>query len=60
MNRRDFLRTSAGAPLLAALPPELRAQATLQRAGGFWDSGAVRHLLPTVSDTQLLIKASFA
>ena len=60
MNRRDFLRATAAAPLLAALPPELLAQTSLQTPGGFWDQGAVRHLLPTVSDKQILIKASFA
>ena len=60
MKRRDFLRATAAAPLLAALPPELRAQASLQASTGFWDPGALRHLLPTVSDTQILVKASFA
>src|SRR4051812_44709892 len=29
MKRRDFLRASAAAPLLAALPPELHAQTTV-------------------------------
>lgn len=60
MKRRDFLRASAAAPLLAALPAELRSQAGAPVAVGRWDPGAVRHLLPTVSDTDILIKASFA
>ena len=29
-------------------------------AAGNWDAGSLRHLLPAVSDTQILIKASFA
>jgi hypothetical protein len=60
MRRRDFLRATAGGPLLPALPPALLAQtAPRSSADGNWDSGRVRHLLPTVSDTQMLIKASF-
>src|SRR6478735_11417876 len=58
MKRRDFLRATATAPLLAALPSELLAQATTAPTGN-WDHGAVRHLLPAVSDKQMLIKASF-
>lgn len=60
MKRRDFLRATAAGPLLAGLPPELLAQ-TSGRAStsGAWNNGAVRHLLPTVSDTQILLKASF-
>ncbi len=61
MNRRDFLRASTAAPLLAARPSELFAQAkTEPSTGARWDRGQVRHLLPTVSDTELLLKASFA
>src|SRR3954469_20739518 len=61
MKRRDFLRASAAAPLLAALPPELTAHdGPHQERDANWDSGALRHLLPTVSDRQVLIKASFA
>jgi len=60
MKRRDFLRATAAGPLLAAVPPELLAQTSARPAtGGAWNSGAVRHLLPTVSDTQMLLKASF-
>ena len=60
MRRRDFLRATAAGPLLAALPAELLAQTSARPAtGGPWNTGAVRHLLPTVSDTQILLKASF-
>lgn len=60
MKRRDFLRATATGSLLAALPPELLAQTRARpSAGGAWNPGAVRHLLPTVSDTQMLLKASF-
>ena len=60
MRRRDFLRATAAGPLLAALSPELLAQTSAKPSTrGVWDSGSVRHLLPTVSDTQILLKASF-
>jgi hypothetical protein len=60
MKRRDFLRTAAGAPLLAALPTEFLQQTNARPStAGSWNPGSVRHLLPTVSDTQLLLKASF-
>ena len=60
MNRREFLRSTATGPLLAALPLEfLEPTAGQPASGGAWDAGSVRHLLPTVSDTQLLLKASF-
>lgn len=59
MKRRDFLRAAAASPLLSALPHELFAQTTARpSAGGTWDSGSVRHLLPTVNDTQILLKVS--
>lgn len=60
MKRRDFLRATAATPLLAALPQELFAQAATRAPGGAWDAGSLRHLIPVVSDTQILIKASFA
>ena len=60
MKRRDFLRATAAGPLLAALPSELLAQTSARPSAGVaWDSGTVRHLLPTVSDTQMLLKVSF-
>ena len=65
LNRRRFLRGSAGAmggAYLAAWPWQtLLAQQELD-AGPVddWDAGQVRHLLPAVSDSHLLIKTSFS
>ena len=61
-NRRDFLRASTAAALSAAVPADLFAQsdAAQPSPGTNWDSGSVRHLLPTVSDSRMLIKVSFA
>ena len=60
IDRREFLRASTATALGFGLPGELYAQVrTDPPAAGQWDSGAVRHLIPTVSDTRMLIKASF-
>lgn len=63
MKRRDFLRGSAGGMAgawLSAWPwQQLAAQQELQPTGDDWDAGLVRHLLPAVNDSRLLIKASF-
>ena len=60
IGRRNFLRGSAAATLALGLPDDLFAQAaTPRRPRGNWDAGALRHLLPTVSDSRMLIKASF-
>lgn len=60
-SRRTFLQASSAAVLSSAIPADLFAQAgnspPLQVAP--WEHGALRHLLPTVSDTRMLIKASF-
>ena len=60
-DRRDFLKASTAATLLASAPADLIASAAHAAApsDGAWDTGMVRHLLPTVSDTRLLIKVSF-
>ena len=60
-NRREFLRASAAAALSAAVPADLFAQSETAQSppGTNWDSGSVRHLLPTVSDSRMLIKVSF-
>jgi len=58
VNRRNFLRASSAAALGIGLPVEVFAQAPAAPASQ-WDAGGVRHLLPTVSDTRILIKASF-
>lgn len=59
MDRRAFLKDTAGSALLAALPAEAFAQQTRTPASPQWDAGRVRHLLPMVSETRLLLKASF-
>ena len=60
MKRRDFLRAAVTGPFLAAVPRQLLAQGSPGAPSSrSWNSGALRHLLPTVSDTQMLIKASF-
>ena len=64
LKRRDFLRGSAGAmggAWLATWPWEtLLAQQNLDPGTrGDWDAGRVRHLLPAVNDSCMLIKASF-
>ena len=66
MDRRHFLSMSAAGTLLAALPEEMLAQSPqaanrmAASAGSAWDRGQLLHLLPTVSDQEMLIKASFA
>jgi hypothetical protein len=60
IDRRKFLRGSAAASLSLAVPADLMAQAATSTApASGWDAGAVRHLLPTVSDSRMLIKVSF-
>jgi len=60
-SRREFLRASSALALTAAVPADLFAQAkaTAPPSNGAWDRGSVQHLLPTVSDSRILIKASF-
>ena len=59
MERRDFLTGGMGAAVLASLAADTLAQSGNPPPQKNWDSGQVRHLLPTVSDTRMLIKASF-
>jgi hypothetical protein len=60
IDRRNFLRSSAAVGLSLTAPADLLAQAaTAPSPASTWDAGRVRHLLPTVSDTRMLIKASF-
>jgi hypothetical protein len=61
MNRRDFLRSSSAATFGLGMPAELFAQPTRTAtpAAQTWDPGRVLHILPQVSDTRMLIKASF-
>lgn len=60
-DRRKFLRGTAATALSLALQPDLFVQAAsaASPASSTWDAGGLRHLLPTVSDTRMLIKASF-
>jgi hypothetical protein len=60
-DRRDFLKASTAAALWVNAPADLVASAARAATplSGAWDAGMVRHLLPTVSDSRLLIKVSF-
>ncbi len=49
-----------GAAILVARPADSFAQNRAPSPNPSWDAGQVRHLLPTVNDTRILIKASFA
>src|SRR4029077_20432298 len=61
-DRRKFLRSSAATALSLTVPADLFAQpaSAAAPASASWDAGGLRHLLPTVSDTRMLIKASFS
>ena len=60
MDRRQFLTGTMGSLVLGARSADLFAQRGTAPAASGWDSGQLRHLVPTVSDNQMLIKASFA
>ena len=49
-----------GAAVLASLPADSFAQNILLPGAHAWNGGRLTHLLPTVSDTRILIKASFS
>lgn len=62
VDRRTFLAGSAGAmgtAFFGGLPLGLLAEQGAPPATQDWDAGQVRHLLPQVSDSRMLIKASF-
>ena len=59
MDRRRFLVGTLGAAILASRPAQSFAQPSIPSSAGTWDPGRLRHILPTVSDTRMLIKASF-
>ncbi len=65
MNRRDVLQMTMSGTLLTASPRDTLAQAPRVapelpgRTGRTWDRGRLLHLPPTVSDREMLIKASF-
>ena len=63
VDRRTFLAGSAGAmgaAFFGRVPLGLLAQQGAPPDIQGWDAGQVRHLLPTVSDSRILLKASFA
>ena len=62
VDRRTFLAGSAGAmgaAVFGGVPLGMLAEQGAPPPAQGWDSGQVRHLLPQVSDSRMLIKASF-
>src|SRR5437588_9276350 len=61
MNRREFVKGLGGVTTVAAgaagAQPAADVATTLKES---WGAGPVEHLLPTVNDRRLLLKASFA
>lgn len=60
MKRRKFLKGGLGTRILAGLSPALLTSSATAATPDDWDSGIVQHILPTVSDTRMLIKISLA
>ena len=60
--RREFLKASSLITLSASLSGEMFAQASHAKPtpNAQWDPGVVRHILPAVNATQMLIKISLA
>jgi hypothetical protein len=48
-----------GAAFFGRFPLDAMVEQAAPPAGQGWDAGVVRHLLPTVSDSRILLKASF-
>lgn len=61
-DRRTFLKGTGAASLFLNAHSDLLATSAnaATPSNAVWDAGLVRHLLPQVSDTRLVIKASFA
>ena len=62
VDRRRFLAGAAGtlgAAVFGRLPLDAMAEQGAPPAVQNWDAGAVQHLLPAVSDSRILLKASF-
>src|SRR5215831_18359979 len=61
MDRREFLKSSSAAAFGLGMSTELLAQPVQAQAPtrAAWDAGSLRHILPQVSDTRMLVKASF-
>src|SRR4051812_25697819 len=53
MDRREFLAGSLGATILASWSADAFAQRGEPPKSATWDSGQLRHILPTVSDTRM-------
>ena len=61
-DRRRFLAGTAGAmgtAFFGRFPLETMVEPGAPPAAQAWDAGLVRHLLPTVSDSRILLKVSF-
>src|SRR5437870_405404 len=58
-DRRAFLRASSAAVLGWGTELVGRTESAFAAPAAAWDAGDVRHLLPQVSDTRVLLKASF-
>ena len=61
--RRRFLKasaTGAAAAWMGSWPWQAMLAQSSSANSDSWDAGSVRHLLPTVSDSRLLLKASFS
>ena len=58
VDRRAFLKATGATALFVNAPGDLVAGAAHAATSttGAWDAGGVRHILPTVSDTRMLIK----
>ena len=59
MDRRRFLTQTMGAAVLASLPADRFEPVASEQIDAAWDRGQLKHLLPSVSDSRMLIKASF-
>ena len=62
VDRRAFLKATGATALFVNAPGDLVAGAAHAATSttANWDAGSVRHILPTVSDTRILIKVSLA
>ncbi len=60
MERRDFLKGASAAALYVNAPSDLMISSANAKpvSDKNWDHGQVRHILPTVSDSEILIKLS--
>ena len=58
-SRRDFLRGTAATAFALSAHPDLFAQSVAPPSAN-WNAGSVRHLLPQVNDSRILLKVSFA